>query len=132
MGGRVGRTEGTKFQNFINRRKIRHSFAGGAVFEASQKKSPPLFYLKDTNSETQQHESVQHRNSDPANGLESLMAGFLAINNSQIPTTTRNHRPCNQQMPSTARNSSLPSPRKCLSASSGCSCGGRGRDCGIF
>lgn len=42
MGGRVGRTEGTKFQNFISKRKIRHSFAGGAVFEASKKKISSL------------------------------------------------------------------------------------------
>jgi len=46
MGGRLGEQRGEneekKFQNFINKRETRHSFAGGDVIEVSEKNKPSL------------------------------------------------------------------------------------------
>lgn len=50
LGEQRGENEKRKIQNVIYKRKTRHSFAGGAVIEASLKEKTPLsFYLKDTN-----------------------------------------------------------------------------------
>lgn len=38
LGEQRGQNEKRKLQNVINKRKTRHSFAGGAVIEASLKK----------------------------------------------------------------------------------------------
>lgn len=54
LGEQRGQNEKRKIQNVINKRKTRHSFAGGAVIEANLKQTNKphlLFCLKDTNSD---------------------------------------------------------------------------------